>query len=102
MVKIPKIKVCNPSLLRKACSVASLTNQCHVIFKITFHVFFSLTHICSSHLMVTDGIKLFQIVFNKIGIFNKAAIHALSGQSCLSQLLTADKDSHMLLIVSLI
>ena len=40
LVKIHKIKVCNPSPFRKTCFVMSLTKQCHVLFEITFHVFF--------------------------------------------------------------
>ena len=49
LVKISKIKVCNPSSFKKTGFVTSLTKQCHVLFEITFHMcFFSLSHICSS------------------------------------------------------
>ena len=40
VVKIPRIKVCNPSPFRKTCFVTSFTKQCYVFFEITFHVFF--------------------------------------------------------------
>ena len=43
VVKIPKVKVCNPSPFRKTCFVTSLMKQCHVLFEITFHVFFCWT-----------------------------------------------------------
>ena len=36
VVKIPKIKVCNPSPFRKTFFVTSLTKQCHLLFEITF------------------------------------------------------------------
>ena len=62
LVKIPKIKVCNPSPL-KTCFATSLTKQCHVLFEITFHI-------CSSLFRSTDGSKPFEIAFNKICIFN--------------------------------
>ena len=50
VVKIPKIKVCDPSQFMKTCFVTSLTNQCHVLFEITF----LLSHICSSLFRITD------------------------------------------------
>ena len=40
VVKFPKIKVRNPSPFRKTYFVTSLMKQYHVLFEITFHVFF--------------------------------------------------------------
>ena len=73
VVKIPRIKVCNPSPFRKTCFETSLTKQIksHVLFQITFHVFFfSLSHIFSSLFRIADGSKQVETAFNKIGIFN--------------------------------
>ena len=49
VVKIPKIKVRNPSPFRKTCLVTALTKQSHVLFEIAFYVFFffSFNHICN-------------------------------------------------------
>ena len=59
VVKIPKIKFCNPSPFRKTYVLTSWTKQCLVFFEITFHVCFSLSHICSSPFRITDGSKPF-------------------------------------------
>ena len=39
-VKIPKIKICNPSPFRKKCFGALVTKQCRVLFEITFYEFY--------------------------------------------------------------
>ena len=59
VAKIPKIKFCNPSPFRKTYVLTSWTKQCFVFFEITFHVSFSLSHICSSPFRITDGSKPF-------------------------------------------
>ena len=61
MVKIPKIKDCNPSPFRKSCLETSLTKQSHVLFEITFYVFFSFSHICNSLFRITDEVGLYKI-----------------------------------------
>ena len=85
VVKIPKIKVCNPFPFRKTSFATSLKKRCHMLFEITFHVVcFSLSHICSSLFRSADGSKPFEIAFTKICIFNWIQNHQqlLSGLSC--------------------
>ena len=48
VVKIPKIKVCNPSQFRKTCFVTSLTNECHVLFEIKFFLATFVVHFSGS------------------------------------------------------